>query len=182
MEIVLENGSVVDADTDAVICSANNWLFLGTGNAGEIREAGGPAIQKECNELIAKNGGKPLPIGSAVVTNSGLLQAPGSIRRAIIHAIGLGYHRYDGKDVYDRILATPEGVAEAVTNVVRIAAEQGFKSFAINLMCARPGYSVLPDAEAPKLMLNVIKKALTKASTNTDIQRVIIRTNLLGSI
>lgn len=53
--IQIKKGSVVEQPGEALVCSANNWLILGTGNAGEIRKAGGEAVQKECDTIIKKN-------------------------------------------------------------------------------------------------------------------------------
>jgi len=48
--IVIISGDLVEQQVDAIVNAANNHLVLGAGVAGAIRQRGGPAIQKECDE------------------------------------------------------------------------------------------------------------------------------------
>jgi O-acetyl-ADP-ribose deacetylase (regulator of RNase III) len=75
--IELVQGDITDLATDAIVNAANESLQMGGGVAGAIRRRGGPAIQRECDDI----GGTP--VGTAVLTTGGNLKA-----RYVIHAVG----------------------------------------------------------------------------------------------
>ncbi len=74
-------GDLLAEPVDAIVNAANGHLAHGGGVAAIIARAAGPALQEECERLIAGRG--PLPTGSAVVTTAGRLPFKG-----IIHAVG----------------------------------------------------------------------------------------------
>ncbi len=74
-------GDITKQDTDAIVNAANSSLMGGGGVDGAIHRAGGPAILKECKQIVAKQG--RLPTGKAVITTSGNLKA-----RHVIHTVG----------------------------------------------------------------------------------------------
>lgn len=175
--IKIKQGSVVDEDVDAIVCSANNWLILGSGVAGEIKAHGGPAIQNECNQIIQNNGGGPVEIGGAFCTSAGSFMNTKKNLKYIIHAVGMGYKIKKENDLFDRILATPESVFQAVTNTLAIADQMGIQSIAFPLMCARPGYSNLEAENGPKEMLATMMKAIeSHVPVGTSLSKVIICT------
>ena len=73
----LVEGDITEADTEAIVNAANEALVLGGGVAGAIRTKGGPAIQRECDQI------SPTGIGCAVKTTGGNLKA-----KYVIHAVG----------------------------------------------------------------------------------------------
>ena len=77
-QIELRLGDITEFEADAIVNAANNQLQLGGGVAGAIRRKGGPAIQKECNQV------GPIPLGEAAVTGGGNLKA-----RYVIHAASM---------------------------------------------------------------------------------------------
>jgi len=77
LEICL--GDITNAKTDAIVNAANNHLFMGAGVAGAIKAHGGIEIEKEA----VKKG--PVPIGNAVETGAGRLNA-----KYVIHAAVMG--------------------------------------------------------------------------------------------
>ena len=158
--IIIKMGSVVDEDVDAIVCSANNWLVLGSSVAGEIDAMDGGGVQVECNEIIKSNGGA-LEIGIAVSTSAGTLADVKTNLRIIIHAIGMGYVAKINNGAEDRILATPESVSKAVTNTLKIAEKEQIHSIAFPLMCARSGYNTLDDVDGPRIMLETMVQAIT---------------------
>jgi len=79
----VEEGDIATFRGDAVVNAANNHLRLGAGVAGAIAQAGGPAIQAECDEHIRRHG--PLPVGDAAITGAGNLPV-----RWVIHAAAMG--------------------------------------------------------------------------------------------
>ncbi|MBN1829354.1 MAG: O-acetyl-ADP-ribose deacetylase [Deltaproteobacteria bacterium] len=78
--IVLVQGDIAEADTEAIVNAANSGLKGGGGVDGAIHRAGGPQIMEECR-IIGY-----CPTGGAVVTRAGALKA-----RFIIHAVGPVY-------------------------------------------------------------------------------------------
>jgi O-acetyl-ADP-ribose deacetylase len=74
-------GDLLAEPVDAIVNAANGHLAHGGGVAALIARAAGPAMQEECERLIAERG--PLPTGSAVATTAGRLPFKG-----IIHAVG----------------------------------------------------------------------------------------------
>ena len=173
ISIEIKVGSVIGQPVEAIVCSANNWLILGTGNAGEIHHAGGEAVQNECNKIIGKNQNKPLPIGTAVVTGTGKLGKLGY--RFVIHAIGLGYKRKENDKLYERIPATLKTIRNAVKNTLVIADKKQIKSIAFPLMCARPGYNAIKGKNPPAVILrSMIKEIEYFGRKNQSTLKVIL--------
>jgi O-acetyl-ADP-ribose deacetylase (regulator of RNase III) len=107
--IVLQEGSIVEVEAEALVNAANTSLILGSGVAGAIRKFGGPSIQAECNRLA------PIGVGEAVLTGAGNLKA-----KHVIHAVGpvLGEGQEDEK------------LKRAVLNSLRLAQKHELKSIA----------------------------------------------------
>ena len=74
-------GNLLDEPVDAIVNAANGHLAHGGGVAGVISRAAGPALQRESDLLIQRQG--PVPAGTAVVTTAGKLPFKG-----VIHAVG----------------------------------------------------------------------------------------------
>ena len=74
-------GDLLAEPVDAIVNAANGHLAHGGGVAAVIARAAGPALQEECERLVAARG--PLATGSAVVTTAGRLPFKG-----VIHAVG----------------------------------------------------------------------------------------------
>lgn len=77
--IILHQGDITEVTADAIVNAANNHLWMGGGVAGAIKRKGGKIIEEEA----VRQG--PVPIGEAVVTSAGKLNA-----RYVIHAAGMG--------------------------------------------------------------------------------------------
>ena len=75
MEIVVMEGSLLEAEADAIVNAANSLGLMGNGIAGVIKKAAGDAVEKEAKKLA------PIPVGKAVLTTAGNLKF-----KAIIHA------------------------------------------------------------------------------------------------
>ena len=76
-KIKLVEGNIVLLDVEVIVNAANTSLILGGGVAGAIRNAGGPSIQEECNQI------GPINVGDAAITGAGKLKA-----KYVIHAAG----------------------------------------------------------------------------------------------
>jgi O-acetyl-ADP-ribose deacetylase (regulator of RNase III) len=81
-------GDLLAEPVDAIVNAANGQLAHGGGVAGVIARAAGPALQAECDRLIAARG--PLATGSAIVSGAGRLPFKG-----VIHAVGPRYGEGD---------------------------------------------------------------------------------------
>jgi len=181
IQIEVKQGSVVDEDVDAIVCSANNWLILGSGVAGEIKMHGGPRIQAECDQIVEKKGGSPIEIGGAIWTSAGELMSKRLHLKYVIHAVGMGYKIRNGDDLQERILATPESIFKAVTSTLEIADEMAMHTIAFPLMCARPGYSTIEAEDAPWVLLATMMRAINSfAQKGNSISKIIICTGALS--
>jgi O-acetyl-ADP-ribose deacetylase (regulator of RNase III) len=81
--IELVTGDITAERVDAIVNAANSSLLGGGGVDGAIHRAGGPSILAECRELRATTLADGLPVGEAVATGAGRLQA-----RWVIHTVG----------------------------------------------------------------------------------------------
>jgi len=78
-EVEIYQGDITGLAVEGLVNAANNHLWMGGGVAGAIKAKGGKAIEEEA----VKKG--PIPVGEAVVTRAGNLQA-----KYIIHAAVMG--------------------------------------------------------------------------------------------
>src|ERR1700752_4318806 len=108
-KIVLLQGDLTEMDVDAIVNAANNDLQLGGGVAGAIRRKGGPAIQKECDQIGT------IPVGGAAITGGGNLKA-----RHVIHAASM---QLGGQ-------TTAHALQASVAHALRIAAQGALKTIA----------------------------------------------------
>ncbi len=79
--LVLVQGDITAADTEAIVNAANSSLMGGGGVDGAIHRAGGPAILEACKAIVSRQG--RCPTGEAVVTTGGDLTA-----KYVIHTVG----------------------------------------------------------------------------------------------
>jgi putative ATPase len=91
-------GNLLEEPVDAIVNAANGHLAHGGGVAGIISRAAGPALQRESDDYIRKNG--PLPTGSAAVTAAGKLPFKG-----VIHAVGPRYGEGNEEELLFKALA-----------------------------------------------------------------------------
>jgi O-acetyl-ADP-ribose deacetylase (regulator of RNase III) len=99
-------GDLLKEPVDAIVNAANGHLAHGGGVAGIISRAAGPALQAECDQLVAARG--PLASGSAVVSTAGRLPFKG-----VIHAVGPRYGEGDEeKKLFNALTASWERARE----------------------------------------------------------------------
>ena len=163
MRVMLIAGKLDDSATlpllapycDCIVNSANNNLLTPgvTGIAKAIRDLGGAAVQGECDAAKAEHGGD-VPVGTAVWTTAGSL----GCRKGIAHAITLRYNRGV------REPTTPDLVGAAFEAALALADAHDARTLACYVMCAREGYSTVPGAEAPRVMLQAMLSALESAA------------------
>jgi len=108
-KIILIEGDISAQEVDAIVNAANNQLLLGSGVAGAIRERGGPAIQRECDEI------GPIAVGDAAITGAGELAAQYVVHAAAMEPGGL---------------ASEESVRDSLRRSLELVAQKGCHSVA----------------------------------------------------
>ena len=141
-------GDITDLEVDAFVFYAQHDLKLGTGFGTAISTRGGPAIQKELDELA------PLATGEVVVTEAGKLKA-----KYIVNAVG---PRFQEVDIEGKLRTT-------VANSLRAADNKQIKRLAIPAMGA--GFYGIPLPDCARVMVETIKGHL---EGNTGIKEVIL--------
>jgi O-acetyl-ADP-ribose deacetylase (regulator of RNase III) len=128
--IYLIKGDITQSDCEAIVNAAGPSLVLGGGVAGAIARAGGPEIQRECQQI-----GR-IKVGEAVVTTAGRLKA-----RYVIHAVGpkMG----EGKE--------DEKLKKATLNALKRAEEKEIRTLAFPAIST--GIFGFPIERCAKIML-----------------------------
>ena len=148
----LIHGNIIEAEVDAIVTTASPTLTKVPGIDGEIRDAGGKEIDRECQEIIEREGFRPL--GDTVITTGGNLTA-----RHIIHAVG---PIYGGGGNYQA-----EALANCYKNGLRLAVEKGIRSIAFSTIST--GNFGYPIEEATPIALNVVKNFVERAHQNNEM-------------
>jgi len=89
--IELWNGDICDLEVDAIVSPAVTSLWMSSGIAGELKRAGGDAIE------FAALRQAPVHIGDAIVTPAGSLAA-----KVVIHAVSMERDRRTSGPAIDR--------------------------------------------------------------------------------
>jgi O-acetyl-ADP-ribose deacetylase (regulator of RNase III) len=131
--IRVRQGDLTTFEGDAIVNAANQRLLLDTGVAGAIRQAGGPAIQEECD----RHG--PIHLGEATITGAGKLPV-----RHVIHAAIIG----DAP-------TTLAVVRSAAAAALRVAAEHGVARLGMPVLGS--GVGRIPLRDAASTLLDTIR-------------------------
>ena len=142
VEIIIRQGNITKAKTDAIVNAANEMLILGAGVAGAIRARGGQAIQDECDQKA------PIQTGEVVSTNAGDLPY-----KAIIHAVA----PRAGMDDWQHLLQN------SVRNAIMCADNLGLSSVALPALGT--GVFSLPLEPAARLMLDAARQTAEQCSS-----------------
>jgi O-acetyl-ADP-ribose deacetylase (regulator of RNase III) len=147
--ISLVEGDITTQATNAIVNAANRGLMGGGGVDGAIHRAGGPAILRECRQIIAHQG--PLPTGQAVITTGGKLKA-----RYVIHTVG---PVWQGGNAHEAEL-----LASAYRESLKLAAERQLTSIAFpSISTGAYGY---PVEQASRVALNTVADFLKTSATS----------------
>ena len=146
--IELVQGDITNLATDAIVNAANESLQMGGGVAGAIRRRGGPAIQRECDDI----GGTP--VGTAVLTTGGNLKA-----RYVIHAVGPRWGEGD----------EDQKLANAVNNALKLADKKRLRSLAIPAIST--GIFGFPKERAANVILSTTLSYVR--DVNTTLRRIV---------
>lgn len=122
MTIEAVRGDITRERVDAIVNAANSGLLGGGGVDGAIHAAAGPALLEECRELRRTSLPGGLPVGDAVATGAGDLEA-----RWVIHTVGP--NRHAGQ-------TDPASLASCFSSSLDAAAEVGARSVAFPAVSA----------------------------------------------
>lgn len=131
MDLVVEQGSIIEASVDVIVNAANAKGVMAGGVASVIRKAGGLSVESEAMENA------PIAVGTALLTSAGKLPFKGVIHASTVSRPAMP--------------VTPDAVYKATMAALRLAREKGFQSVAIPGLGTGIG-SVLPE-EAAKQMI-----------------------------
>jgi O-acetyl-ADP-ribose deacetylase (regulator of RNase III) len=142
-------GDITEIIADALVNAANNELWMGGGVAGALKRKGGRIIETE-----ARRQG-PIPIGEAVLTTAGDLNA-----KYVIHAAGMGTD----------LKTNSNKIRNATINSLKRANEAKINSIAFpSIGTGVGGYPVYAAAE---IMLRAVVEFL-KNTQNTSVSDII---------
>jgi O-acetyl-ADP-ribose deacetylase (regulator of RNase III) len=161
MKIELRQGDIASqADIDAIVNAANTELWLGSGVAGAIARAGGPAVQREA---VAQ---APVRLGEAVRTAAGNLP-----NKFVIHAAAMGY-RDEDRAVPKRAgsLSSESIIRDATMNSLAIAESSGCAS--VGFPALATGVGGFPVDECAQVMMTAVGD-YSAAHPNSGIDRVV---------
>ena len=148
----LVHGNIIESEVDAIVNAADSRLTRGTGVDGAIRNAGGPAIDSECQEIFDREG--VCPPGRAVITTGGNLLA-----RYVIHAVGPIYDDGEQREA--------ETLARCYKNSLRLAVERGIRSIAFPAIST--GNFRYPIEPAARVALTAVKAFVEQAHQNHEM-------------
>ena len=147
LEIV--SGDIAAMRVDAVANAANTELWMGTGVAGALKQAGGEAIEREAV------GQGPIKVGEAIVTAGYSLPA-----RWVIHAAVMDAQRQ----------TSAQAIAAATSSTLARAEERKLKSLA--LPAFGTGVGGFPVYEAARIILAEVVEYL-EAHPRTSLRLVV---------
>ena len=148
----LIRGNITKTEVDAIVITANPLLTSVSDVDEAIWDAGGEEIEHACQEIIEREGFRPL--GDAVITTGGNLTA-----RHIIHAVG---PIYGGGGNYQA-----ETLANCYKNSLRLAVEKGIRSIAFSAIST--GNFGYPIEAATPIALNAVKEFVEQAQQNNEM-------------
>ncbi|CAH1781385.1 unnamed protein product [Owenia fusiformis] len=101
IDVSVYQGDITSEDADVIVNAANEKLKHGGGVALAISEAGGPDIQRDCDDIIRRSS-KPLTVTDVVFTKVG--KESRLKCKYILHAIGPRWKNYRDKSNCERHL------------------------------------------------------------------------------
>lgn len=151
-QLELVQGNIIESKVEAIVNAADSNLTRGTGVDRAIRDAGGPNIEQECQEIFDREG--VCPPGNAVITTGGNLFA-----RYVIHAVG---PIYDDGEQHEA-----ETLARCYKNSLKLAMENGIRSVAFPAIST--GNFRYPIEQATPVALNAVKEFVEMAQQNGEM-------------
>ena len=145
MELEVVEGDIAGLEVDAIANAANDRLWMGAGVAGALKRAGGEEIEREA---VAQG---PIPLGNAVATGAGRLQA-----KHVIHGAVMGQDLRTNADL----------VRRTTRSCLALADELGARSVA--LPAFGTGVGGFPLDECARIMVDE-----TRGYEPSSLERVI---------
>lgn len=145
MDLVVQDGDIAALAVDAIANAANDHLWMGSGVAGALKRAGGEEIEREA---VAKG---PIPLGTAVATGAGRLQA-----NHVLHGAVMGQDLRTNADL----------VRRTSRSCLELADELGARSLA--LPAFGTGVGGFPLGECARIMVGE-----TRAYEPQTLERVV---------
>lgn len=133
--ITIVQGSILEAEAEAIVNAANSLGFMGGGVAGVIKRAAGAQVEEEARRQV------PIPVGRAILTSGGRTKF-----RGIVHAPTMPRPAM-------RIPTSNVGLATKAA--LALAEQQGFASLALPGMGT--GVGGVAPTEAAGEMIGKIK-------------------------
>ncbi|MFQ5992580.1 MAG: macro domain-containing protein [Nitrospiraceae bacterium] len=155
MEVHVVWGSILSADTHAIVNAANSTGAMGRGVAAAIRRACGDEVEQEARQQA------PIPVGGAVLTSAGKTRFRGVIHAPTMPEPG--------------VKIPAENVAIATKAALTLADEKGFHSVALPGMGT--GSGGLAQAESAKIMLqeiNAYTPSTLRSVTLADVDSLMV--------
>lgn len=143
-------GDISTIKADAIVNAANNRLWMGSGVAGAIKSRGGTEI-----EIEALSRG-PIPVGNAIATKAGSLDA-----KYVIHAAVMGAD----------LETDSEKIRRSTWNSLKIADELDLRSIAFPALGT--GVGGFPLGECAKVMINEIMDYTSRETGLKEIHLVL---------
>ncbi len=140
--IEIWNGDICDLEVDAIVAPAATSLWMSAGIAGELKRAGGDAIE------FAALRQAPAALGDAIVTHAGSLAA-----RVVIHAVSLERDRR----------TSAAAIEKAARSVMARARELGLSSIAFPALGT--GIGGFPMDEAARTAVAAVRDELQRSPT-----------------
>jgi O-acetyl-ADP-ribose deacetylase (regulator of RNase III) len=128
-------GDIAALEVDAIANAANDALWMGAGVAGALKRAGGEQIEREA---VAQG---PIPVGEAIATSGGRLQA-----RWVIHGAVMGQDLRTSGELVDR----------TTRSVLDVAEELGAQSLA--LPAFGTGVGGFPLEDCARVMVRAVRE------------------------
>ena len=155
-KVYFSQGDITAMRVDAIVNAANTDLVLGAGVAGAIRNAGGPAIQEDCDRI------GPIALGEAAVTTGGKLPA-----LYVIHAAGM---HLGGT-------TSAESLRQCTRSSLMLAEGKGLKSIAFPAIGS--GVAGFPVDECARIMIGEVLEHIKSRSSLESIHFVLYDENAL---
>ena len=155
--LTVRKGDITKMHTEAIVNPANSYGTMGGGVALAIKEMGGIEIEKEALQYA------PIPIGEAVVTTAGKLNA-----QMVIHAPTM-------KEPIEP--CTSHRVRKATEAALRCAEKQNVEKIAFPGMGT--GYGGLPKQKAAQVIVNMIISHINKGTKLKEIVLVGLHDDLV---
>jgi O-acetyl-ADP-ribose deacetylase len=133
LEVV--EGDIAALEVDAIANAANDALWMGAGVAGALKRAGGEQIEREA---MAQG---PIPVGEAIATTGGRLQA-----RWVIHGAVMGQD----------LRTSGELVERTTRSVLDVAEELGAHSLAVPAFGT--GVGRFPLEDCARVMVRAVRE------------------------